>query len=92
MGSNQHQNIHRGFRGKSVVLMGKNIMMKRFIRVHTEKTKNNDLLYSISLLQGNMGLVFTKGDLKEVKDEVAKYKVKLFLVLDSQSTFYDFFC
>ena len=24
---------------------------------------------------GNVGLIFTKGDLKEVSDEVAKYKV-----------------
>jgi large subunit ribosomal protein LP0 len=27
-------------------------------------------------LQGNVGLIFTKGDLKEVREEVAKYKVK----------------
>ncbi|XVF69976.1 hypothetical protein PTKIN_Ptkin11bG0124200 [Pterospermum kingtungense] len=58
-------------------------MMKRFIRVHAEMTGNRDLLNPISLLQRNIGLVFTKGDLKEVKDKVAKYKVKLFLVLDS---------
>jgi len=29
------------------------------------------------LNQGNVGLIFTKGDLKEVSEEVAKYKVKL---------------
>lgn len=28
-----------------------------------------------SLIQGNVGLIFTKGDLKEVREEVAKYKV-----------------
>jgi hypothetical protein len=28
------------------------------------------------LKQGNVGLIFTKGDLKEVSEEVAKYKVK----------------
>ena len=27
------------------------------------------------LNQGNVGLIFTKGDLKEVSEEVAKYKV-----------------
>ncbi|ONK76819.1 uncharacterized protein A4U43_C02F160 [Asparagus officinalis] len=26
-------------------------------------------------MQGNVGLIFTKGDLKEVSEEVAKYKV-----------------
>ncbi|XVF83951.1 hypothetical protein PTKIN_Ptkin16aG0535600 [Pterospermum kingtungense] len=75
VGSNQLQNIRRGLRGESVVLMGKNTMMKRSIRVHAEKTGNRDFLNLIPLLQGNVGLVFTKGDLKEVKDEVAKYKV-----------------
>ncbi|KAG4164448.1 hypothetical protein ERO13_A13G016000v2 [Gossypium hirsutum] len=51
VGSNQLQNIRKGLRGDSVVLMGKNTMM------------------------GNVGLIFTKGDLKEVSEEVAKYKV-----------------
>lgn len=27
-----------------------------------------------------MGLIFTKGDLKEVREEVGKYKVWLFIV------------
>lgn len=75
VGSNQLQNIRRGLRGDSIVLMGKNTMMKRSIRVHAEKTGNNAFLNLIPLLQGNVGLIFTKGDLKEVSEEVAKYKV-----------------
>lgn len=38
------------------------------------------MIYWINLLflcQGNVGLIFTKGDLKEVSEEVAKYKVRL---------------
>ena len=31
--------------------------------------------FSLLLNQGNVGLIFTKGDLKEVKEEIAKYKV-----------------
>lgn len=75
VGSNQLQNIRKGLRGDSVVLMGKNTMMKRSIRIHTEKTGNTAFLNLIPLLQGNVGLIFTKGDLKEVSEEVAKYKV-----------------
>ncbi|XP_050210129.1 60S acidic ribosomal protein P0 [Mercurialis annua] len=75
VGSNQLQNIRSGLRGDSVVLMGKNTMMKRSVRVHAEKTGNNAFLNLIPLLQGNVGLIFTKGDLKEVSEEVAKYKV-----------------
>ncbi|KAL5740527.1 hypothetical protein ACOSQ2_029707 [Xanthoceras sorbifolium] len=75
VGSTQLQNIRKGLRGDSVVLMGKNTMMKRSVRIHSEKTGNNVFLNLIPLLQGNVGLIFTKGDLKEVREEVAKYKV-----------------
>lgn len=75
VGSNQLQNIRGGLRGDSVVLMGKNTMMKRSVRMHAEKTGNNAFLNLIPLLVGNVGLIFTKGDLKEVSEEVAKYKV-----------------
>ncbi|KAF8396911.1 hypothetical protein HHK36_018546 [Tetracentron sinense] len=75
VGSNQLQNIRQGLRGESVVLMGKNTMMKRSIRLHAEKTGNNAFLSLIPLLVGNVGLIFTKGDLKEVTEEVSKYKV-----------------
>ncbi|CAN1257036.1 60S acidic ribosomal protein P0-2 [Linum perenne] len=75
VGSNQLQTIRRGLRGDSVVLMGKNTMMKRTVRVHSEKSGNKAILNLLPLLQGNVGLIFTKGDLKEVREEVAKYKV-----------------
>ncbi|CAI0443561.1 unnamed protein product [Linum tenue] len=75
VGSTQLQNIRKGLRGDSVVLMGKNTMMKRTIRVHSEKSGNTAILNLLPLLQGNVGLIFTKGDLKEVSEEVGKYKV-----------------
>nr|XP_043634625.1 60S acidic ribosomal protein P0-like [Erigeron canadensis] len=55
--------------------MGKNTMMKRTIRIHADNSGNKEILNLIPLLVGNVGLIFTKGDLKEVKEEVAKYKV-----------------
>ncbi|KAK7290121.1 hypothetical protein RIF29_04320 [Crotalaria pallida] len=75
VGSNQLQNIRQGLRGDSIVLMGKNTMMKRSIRIHAENTGNEAFLNLIPLLVGNVGLIFTKGDLKEVSEEVSKYKV-----------------
>ncbi|KAL1217824.1 Large ribosomal subunit protein uL10z [Cardamine amara subsp. amara] len=75
VGSTQLQNIRKGLRGDSVVLMGKNTMMKRTVRIHADKTGNQAFLNLLPLLQGNVGLIFTKGDLKEVSEEVAKYKV-----------------
>ncbi|MQL41449.1 50S ribosomal protein L10, partial [Escherichia coli] len=75
VGSQQLQNIRKGLRGDSIVLMGKNTMMKRSVRIHSENTGNQAYLNLIPLLVGNVGLIFTKGDLKEVSEEVAKYKV-----------------
>ncbi|KAL5721093.1 hypothetical protein ACHQM5_013696 [Ranunculus cassubicifolius] len=75
VGSTQLQNIRKGLRGDSLVLMGKNTMMKRTVRLHSEKTGNKAFLNLIPLLVGNVGLIFTKGDLKEVSEEVSKYKV-----------------
>ncbi|XP_022731059.1 60S acidic ribosomal protein P0-like [Durio zibethinus] len=75
VGSTQMQNIRKGLRGDSIVLMGKNTMMKRSIRIHADSTSNNAIRSLIPLLVGNVGLIFTKGDLKEVREEIAKYKV-----------------
>ncbi|CAL9067365.1 unnamed protein product, partial [Musa banksii] len=75
VGSNQLQNIRKGLRGDSIVLMGKNTLIRRCIRIHAEKTGNKNYLNLLPLLIGNVGLIFTKGDLKEVSEEVAKYKV-----------------
>ncbi|KAH0640570.1 hypothetical protein KY285_037156 [Solanum tuberosum] len=75
VGSSQMQGIRKGLRGDSIVLMGKNTMMKRSVRIHAKSTGNDVFLNLIPLLVGNVGLIFTKGDLKEIKEEVAKYKV-----------------
>ncbi|KAG6535259.1 hypothetical protein ZIOFF_000224 [Zingiber officinale] len=74
VGSNQLQSIRSGLHGDSVILMGKNTLIRRCIRFHTEKTGNKDFLNLLPLLVGNVGLIFTKGDLKEVSEEVAKVK------------------
>lgn len=50
VGSKQLQNIRSGLRGDSVVLMGKNTMMKRSVRMHAEKTGNNAFINLIPLL------------------------------------------
>ncbi|KAM3311840.1 hypothetical protein ACQJBY_032069 [Aegilops geniculata] len=75
VGSSQLAEIRRGIRGESVMLMGKNTLIRRCIAAHAERSGNADVKALIPLLQGNVGLIFTKGDLKEVREEVAKYKV-----------------
>lgn len=75
VGSTQLAAIRRGIRGESVMLMGKNTLIRRCINVHAADTGNENIKALVPLLQGNVGLIFTKGDLKEVREEVAKYKV-----------------
>lgn len=50
VGSNQLQNIRKGLRGDSIVLMGKNTMMKRSIKIHAAKTGNDEYLNLVPLL------------------------------------------
>lgn len=51
VGSTQLQNIRKGLRGDSVVLMGKNTMMKRSVKIHAENTGNTGILNLMPLLQ-----------------------------------------
>jgi large subunit ribosomal protein LP0 len=50
VGSKQMQGIRKGLRPDSVVLMGKNTMMKRTIRIYSEKTGDSQWLNIIPLL------------------------------------------
>jgi large subunit ribosomal protein LP0 len=68
VGSTQMQEIRKQIRGKAVLMMGKNTMMKKAIAGH--KSVNPKLAHLLPLLKGNIGLVFTNGDLREVRDIV----------------------
>lgn len=50
VGSNQLQNIRQGLRGDSIILMGKNTLIRRCIKIHAEKTGNKDYLNILPLL------------------------------------------
>lgn len=73
VGSKQMQTIRMSLRGKAVVLMGKNTMMRKAIRGHLE---NNPALEKLlPHIRGNVGFVFTKEDLAEVRDMLLANKV-----------------
>ncbi|XP_048875178.1 60S acidic ribosomal protein P0 [Brienomyrus brachyistius] len=73
VGSKQMQTIRLSLRGKAVVLMGKNTMMRKAIRGHLE---NNPALEKLlPHIRGNVGFVFTKEDLAEVRDMLLANKV-----------------
>uniref|UniRef100_A0A8C6DWK6 60S acidic ribosomal protein P0 n=1 Tax=Moschus moschiferus TaxID=68415 RepID=A0A8C6DWK6_MOSMO len=73
VGSKQMQQIRMSLRGKAVVLMGKNTMMRKAIRGHLE---NNPALEKLlPHIWGNVGFVFTKEDLTEIRDMLLANKV-----------------
>ncbi|XP_056098633.1 60S acidic ribosomal protein P0 [Rhinichthys klamathensis goyatoka] len=73
VGSKQMQTIRLSLRGKAVVLMGKNTMMRKAIRGHLEN--NPALERLLPHIRGNVGFVFTKEDLPEVRDLLLQNKV-----------------
>merc|ERR1711893_518670 len=67
------QQIRASLRGYGDVLMGKNTMMRKALRGHLDK--NPAIEKVLPHLKGNVGLVFTKCDLGEVRDKINENKV-----------------
>jgi large subunit ribosomal protein LP0 len=67
-----HQ-IRVSLRGKGVVLMGKNTMVRRALR--SILAENPHLEKLLPHVRGNIGFVFTAGDLKEIRDLIVANKV-----------------
>jgi len=74
VGSKQMQQIRISLRGSAIVLMGKNTMMRKAIRGHIEKNANLEKI--LPHIRGNVGFVFTKGDLAEIRDKLTASKVR----------------
>jgi len=73
VGSSQMAKVRHALRGKAVVLMGKNTMIRKAIRGHLE---NNKALGEIlPYIRGNIGFVFFKDDLQGVKRKLLELRV-----------------
>lgn len=75
VGSKQFMDIRAAIRHNSTVIMGKNTMVRRCIRSYVERTGNSSWSGLLDHIEGNVGLVFTEGDLAEVKDTISEFKV-----------------
>lgn len=73
VGSRQMQEIRMSLRGHADILMGKNTMIRKAIRGHM--TKNPALEKLLPHIVGNVGFVFTKGDLADIKEKILDKKV-----------------
>jgi len=68
VGSNQLQKTRIGLRGKAEILMGKNTMMRKIIKEFVEENPESQVIKLEPLCRGNIGFVFTNGDLAEVRE------------------------
>jgi len=73
VGSNQMHQIRVALRGKGVVLMGKNTMVRRALRTILSESPQFERL--LPYVKGNIGFVFTDQDLKEVREMIVANKV-----------------
>jgi len=73
VGSRQMQIVRQSLRGKAEMLMGKNTIIRKVLReLADENDKLEDL---IPLVRGNVGFVFSDGDLNEIRKLILENKV-----------------
>ncbi|KAL7438310.1 hypothetical protein ACHAXH_009399 [Discostella pseudostelligera] len=68
VGSKQIQETRIALRGNAEVLMGKNTMMRKCIREYAEEHPDTPLAQLEECCRGNVGFVFTNGDLGDVRE------------------------
>ncbi|KAI1840333.1 hypothetical protein JX266_013465 [Neoarthrinium moseri] len=71
--SQQMHEVRQSLRGEAVVLMGKNTMVRRALRGFIADTPEYERL--LPHVKGNIGFVFTNGDLKDIRDKILANKV-----------------
>jgi len=73
VGSSQMQQVRIALRGKAIVLMGKNTLIRKILRERAAENPHLEAL--VPLIYGNMGLVFTNANLSEIRKTVVENKV-----------------
>ncbi|BDD54595.1 ribosomal protein P0 (A0) (L10E) [Monascus purpureus] len=71
--SQQMHEIRQTLRGEGVVLMGKNTMIRRAIKGFVSENPEFERL--LPHIKGNVGFIFTNGDLKETKEKILANRV-----------------
>ncbi|KAI3329170.1 hypothetical protein HD806DRAFT_530571 [Xylariaceae sp. AK1471] len=71
--SQQMHEVRQSLRKEAVVLMGKNTMVRRALKTFLADTPEYERL--LPHVRGNIGFVFTNGDLKDIRDKILANKV-----------------
>jgi len=72
VGSKQMQDVRMAVRGRGILVLGKNTIMRKVIRDNLEKNPKLEAL--LPHVNGNMGFVFTNGDLNQMRKDVTENK------------------
>jgi len=73
VGSHHMQTIRKALRGKAVLLMGKNTMVRKAIKGVAERIPKLQVV--LQFIKGNVGLLFCKDDLSGIRKIVLELKV-----------------
>jgi len=82
VGANSIQKIRQTLRGQAVLLFGRNTLIRKAIRDYVEKcneagNKEGARIEALlSNIKGNVGLIFTNGDLSHIKEVAESFKQK----------------
>jgi large subunit ribosomal protein LP0 len=71
--SQQMHEIRQALREQAVVLMGKNTMVRRALKTFVADAPEYERL--LPFVKGNIGFIFTNGDLKDIRDKILANKV-----------------
>lgn len=71
--SQQMHEVRKSLRGRGVVLMGKNTMVRRALRGFLADLPDYEKL--LPFIKGNVGFIFTNEDLKDIRDVITSNRV-----------------
>ena len=72
--SSQMHQIRGALRGSGIILMGKNTMVRKAMKESIAENAKLEAL--LPLIRGNVGLVFTNGDLRKVRDAIVSNRIQ----------------
>ncbi|CAN0281034.1 unnamed protein product [Ascophyllum nodosum] len=75
VGSNQMAKIRFSLRGKATLLMGKNTMIRKIINTYVKDNPGHPYELLLPKVVGNVGFIFTNGDLTEIRTVVEEHRV-----------------
>lgn len=75
VGSKQMQQIRHALRGKAAILMGKNTRIRKVMQIFLRNNAGHPIEQLLPYVGGNVGFVFTNGDLAEIREVIESNRV-----------------